>query len=582
MKILLVHPGDDAQRAPWSNGAWDKIVDLGLTGHKSYKAWTDQFHCPVTVLESLQTGFEPLRQVRRLMNFGAGRLMDEHGLDWWELLSLMLHGELETFIRLRHFVETLRPGDDLYVSRPGLHSSLLSYLLPGRVNVVGPGEPARKHNLAHYLQACRRLSPSQILDVLCDKYDPGYQFRGRLFRKPKPAQGPVVLLPTAYVNVSRTGIAYANTFPDENFLLIATRGSGWMRNLPHNVAAARLSHYASLRNRSMENQSLLRKSRTLLDELNEVPEFEALNSVGCLNLFPRWLKHGFEVRDAWLNVLHREPVQAVLCADDSNPYTRIPLLLAQVRGIPNVACHHGALDGRYFFKRIHADVIWAKGRMEQDYLVGKCGVPPERVEIAAPAFTEIRTNRSSFPQSEGSHILFLSEPYEDSGGRACEFYLDILPSLAELALANGRKLIVKLHPAESKHERTRMIDRVLHGEQRTVVQLVSGPLTEDLLAQAWFGITILSTVAMECAIRGIPCFLCKWLEAGPYGYVDQFIRFQVGIGLNDPGEIARIPEYLRNHSGSATVQEDCWQPAAPGRLRELLASSGQVYATAAS
>jgi hypothetical protein len=99
---------------------------------------------------------------------------------------------------------------------------------------------------------------------------------------------------------------------------------------------------------------------------------------------------------------------------------------------------------------------------------------------------------------------------------------------------------------------------------------VSGPLTEDLLAKAWFGITILSTVAIECAIRGIPCFLCKWLESWPYGYVEQFIRFGIGIGLNDPSEIGKIPDYLQQHRPGADILENCWQPAASGRLRELL------------
>ena len=32
------------------------------------------------------------------------------------------------------------------------------------------------------------------------------------------------------------------------------------------------------------------------------------------------------------------------------------------------------------FKRAHADVVLAKGKMEQDYLVRVCGVPRARVE----------------------------------------------------------------------------------------------------------------------------------------------------------------------------------------------------------
>jgi len=140
---------------------------------------------------------------------------------------------------------------------------------------------------------------------------------------------------------------------------------------------------------------------------------------------------------------------------------------------------------------------------------------------------------------------------------------------------------VKLHPAESERERASMVARILSARQQTATRVVSGPLTEDLLAEAWFGITILSTVAFECAVRGIPCFLCKWLEFWPYGYVEQFIRFGAGIGLNDPSEIEKIPAYLQQYPLSAHVKENCWQPAAAGRLRELLSASGNACTTAA-
>ena len=167
-----------------------------------------------------------------------------------------------------------------------------------------------------------------------------------------------------------------------------------------------------------------------------------------------------------------------------------------------------------------------------------------------------------------------------SGGRAEEFYRDVLPQLADLALATGRELIVKLHPAESKNERARLLARVLSIEQKRSARIVDGPLTEDLLEKAWFGITITSTVAMECAIRGIPCFLCKWLEFWPYGYIEQFNRFGVGRSLNDPSEIDKIPEYLQQHAVRADVSATCWQPAAAGRLRQLLTTPREAYITA--
>lgn len=582
MKILLLHSEDDPEKGPWSNLPWDHIVDLGLGGANSFARWSDKFQCPVTTLGSLRNGFDVFRRVRDLLGLGSGKLLDEHGLDWWELMSILLHGELETLILLQRLLHTLGSEDEVYLSRPGLHANLLRGLLTPRVKVFPLRPVAQKSGLAYYVRVLRKLSAAQTVDVFWDKYDLGYQFRARLVSRRAPSQRPVVLVPTAYVNVSRTGLAYANTFQQENFLLVATRRSGWLKDLTKNMAAAWLSSYASLRDRSDENVEIAGRWRTLRKELEGTPEFEILSRLGYLDIFARWLRHGLEVRDAWRNVLDTEPVQAVLCCDDSNPYTRMPMLLAQARGLPNIACHHGALDGRYVFKRTYGDVVWAKGKMEEDYLVRRCGVPRERVEIAAPALpASWGASQVSNRQRSQPHLLFLSEVFEAGGGRAEDFYRDVVPPLADLALATGRQLIVKLHPGESTRERTNILARILSARQKGVMRIISGPLTEDLLAKAWFGITILSTVAVECAIRGIPCFLCKWLESWPYGYVEQFIRYGVGIGLDKPSDIAKISQYLQANPAGADVRENCWQPAAAGRLRQLLTTSCKAYTTVA-
>ncbi len=570
MNILLIHPEDDPEKGPWKNLRWDRIVDLGRGGETNYVSWNRQFRCPMTTLDSLRNRLDDFQQIRDVLGLGCGRLLDEHGLDWWEIMSILLTEEVEALILMQRFASTIGSGDRVQVSRPGLHASILQCLLGGRTRVFPLRRNAKKSGLAHYARVSTRLSAPQLIDVFWDKYDAGYQLRGRLAGKRPPSTRPVVLLPTAYINVSRTGIAYANTFPQENFLLVATRRSGWIRDLPRNVTSAWLSSYASLRDRSDENAQMANAWRSFLKALKGTAEFDMLNRLGYLDIFPRRFRHGLEVRDAWRNVLDTEPVEGVLCADDSNPYTRIPLLLASARGLPNIACHHGALDGRYAFKRIYGDVIWAKGKMEEDYLVRTCGVPAERIEIAAPALpSESQRERSIRPNFQ-KHILFISEPFEATAGRAEGFYQDILPPLAEVALRNGRKLLIKLHPAESKGQRAKMLARVLSPLQRASAHIVSGSLTEDLLANAWFGVTILSTVASECAIRGISCFLCTWLESQSYGYVEQFIRFRVGIGLNSPSEIEKIPQYLQQHPG-ADVFDHCWRSVAPERLKQLMA-----------
>jgi hypothetical protein len=88
---------------------------------------------------------------------------------------------------------------------------------------------------------------------------------------------------------------------------------------------------------------------------------------------------------------------------------------------------------------------------------------------------------------------------------------------------------------------------------------------------------------MECAVRGIPCFLCKWLEAWPHEYVDQFIRFRVGTVLNSPAEIKDIPQLLKQHAvagNNNNLLDEIWHEAEPGRLRELISRQRSLSALA--
>jgi hypothetical protein len=583
MNILLLHPQDNPENGPRVTRHWDRVIDLGIAGKHAYMRWSEKLGCAVTGLNSLRHGLNDFRHVRDLLGRGCGHLIDGHGLDWWEILSILIADEMEAVVVLQRLAESLSDNDNVYVSRPCLHGDILKQLLGARAQVYPLRQKTQGQRIRRYFRMSNRLSGSQMIDIFWDKYDVGYQFRSRFSRRRQQSRRPVVLLPTAYVNVSRTGVAYANMLPQEDFLLLATRRSGWMQELPPNVAAARLSSYASLRDRSAEIADIEEKWRDLRRELMEIPELQVLNELGYLTRFSRRFRQGIEIRDAWSNVLDNEPVKAVFCADDSNAHTRIPLLLARQRGLPTIACHHGALDGQNFYKRLYADSVLAKGAMEKDYLVRSCGVPAEKVRMAAPVMQVCsKSEKQSTAETTQQHILFISEPCEVAGGRAEEFYRDVLPPLADLALRTGRKLIVKLHPAESKIDRAGIVARVLRPDQQCATEIVDGPLTEELLAKAWFGITVLSTVATECAVRGIPCFLCRWLDFVPYGYLDQFIRFGVGVGLSDPQEIAQIPEYIAHRGVDAHAVENFWQPATAEQLKKMLTCRTNSLASAAS
>jgi len=570
MRVLLINPEDELQDGRWASQRWDRVVDLGRAGVESYDRAAASFGCPVTPLNTLRENFKEMRKVRELLGLGMGRLNDKFGLDWWELTSILVHQQLETVIVLREFVDTLGPLDVVHISRPGFQAEVLRLALGPLVRVF-PWQGSRyKRAARHYIQVLKKFPVRQLLEIFWDKTDPGYQFRGAFNGKRMPCSGPLVLLPSGYINVSRTGVAYVGSLPETRFLLVATRRSGWIRNPPPNVSQTWLRRYASVRvpARTLECSDLTERWDALRSELKTFPEFKTLDQLGGFEEFPGRFALGLEMRDAWRNVLDAEPVRAVICADDSNPYTHIPLLLAKEKGLPTIACHHGALDGRYMFKRNHADVVLVKGKMERDYLVRLCGVPPDRVEVGAPNFPADLKQESR--QDTRPYIVLFSEAYEVAGGRALDFYQDILPPLADLALSEGRELIVKLHPSESLAERRRVMAQILRPEQQRVTRVVVGALQTEMLNKTWFGITILSTVAVECALRGIPCFLCGWLESWPYGYVDQFTRFDVGIRLNEPGEIRQIPATLSCHKASGAVRENCWSPIETQRLRALL------------
>lgn len=569
MQILLLHPEDDLQEGPWASRQWDRVIDLGKAGEESYASAAKTFGCAVDGLGEFRQDFSEMRRVRELMGLGLNRLNDSFGLDWWELTSIHIHQQFEAAFLMAQLAKTLGPNDEVQVSRPCFQADVLRLAIGFRLHTFVRAESQQRRGLRHYLKVSRKFPTAQLLEILWDKTDSGYQIRGALSARPKPQTDGVVLLPTAYGNVSRTATAYAESLPDVRFLLVATRRSGWMKNRPANVSAAWLRQYASVRDRSREaeHRDLVQRWRQLQSDMNAVPEFRVLSELGTFEAVPQQLATGLEIRDAWRNVFDSEPITGVICADDSNPSTHIPLLLAKHRGVPAIACHHGALDGRYMFKRNHADVLLAKGRMEEDYLVRQCGVPGKNIEIGAPL---LRGSPQQNAPAGKSSIVFFSEGYEVSGGRTLSFYQDILPALADLALAEGKKLVIKLHPSESLAERTGFVQQILTAKQQQISSVVGGLLTEEILDDAWFGVTVMSTVVVECGIRGIPCFLCPWLESWPYGYVAQFGRFEAGIPIGSREKISEIPAILRKYKGHARICENCWTEIDPQRLRSLL------------
>lgn len=574
MRVLLLHSEDSALSGPWVGQKWDAIFDLARSGWAACERWSVAFGCPVKPVDGLREGYSDLRRVRDVMRAGIGRLVDGEGLDWWELTSMLIHQRLENLVLLWTLADELPRDAEFWITRNGFEAEALRFRVGSRLGVISTPRSNAATAIGRYLSRLWQLPLTQVAQTAGDKYDAGYRIRRHFHRAPRTADEPAVLVPSSYVNMSRTGVSCAQLLPGKAFLLVATRRSGWLPKTPGNVRQEWLASYAQ-NAQAGEISQLRHQWASLKKELCEVPELAALEQAGILDGFPRYFADGVAIRNAWLRLLTIESVSAVLCCDDSNPHTHIPLLLAKKRGLPTVACHHGALDGRYLFKRAHADVILAKGTMEQDYLVHTCGLDPSMVQIgafSAPGFQGEKHGTRDW-------IVFFSEPYEMTGGRTDEIYRDLLPGMVHLGKQAGKKVVVKLHPSENVRNRQRMARAVLSQEEFAAVEWLTGGFGAKLLQNTWFGLTVQSSVAMECMVHGVPCFVCDWLDLWPYGYLGQFRKFGVGIALRSPQEIARIPQILETYSPDRKLVERCWVPICPDRLEAIL--SGRVAEEAA-
>lgn len=509
-------------------------MDFGIAGPQTYKRWRERVGCEVEPCPSLDRS--DFANLRAIYESGLGHVVDRQGLDWWDLTWLRWLDPLMEVQQAAKFVSTLGSSDELFVA-PGRYAPMLDALAPGRVRRIGAPDAKRQWKS---LKSLRRLTFAQVLEVLGDKYDGDYRWRRLIAPRIARCSSPLVLLPSAYGNASRTALTMAASLPEQEFLLVTTRRSACVNPLPSNVNCAPLASYAVATPDRNEIQALLGRWEGLLELLSERLEPAFLRKSGGFDTFPLYLHEGIAVRNCWARVLDREPVVSVLCADEKNPYTRIPILLAQKRQIPTVGCHHGALDGRYLFTDVCADQFLAKGEMEWEYLVDVCGVPKAKVRRSS----ERAPSQVIGTRTRGKLIVFFSEPYELSHCRAAAVYSETLSPLARIAKEQRRELVIKLHPFESLRHRRQLVEQVLPPGEQGAVRFVGGPLTEELMDQTWFGITVTSSAAIDCAKRGIPAFLCLWLDRYGFGYGEHFTKFGAAMPLRSAEEIGEIPMRL--------------------------------------
>ncbi len=579
MRVLLLHPDDDFHGS-WTRQHWDSVIDVGRAPKSFYDERSAALGCPVFSIFDLAVEMDDLQIWRHLLAPGMGHVVDRFGIDWWDVISLLLQPELQDVRLALRLAEKLQGCRTLAVSRPSVMAEAVRAQLGIPLQVLHGG--LRKRLVRSVLRrgrAVANLTFEQLRQVVYDKYDPHYRWRRKLapvqLPRSKSKSEPLVLLATAYSNVTRTAISYARILPEQKFLLVLARESAAVSPVPANVETAGLAGFASESCDRDELRKLEGCWKQLEQALQEHPAFRLPVHLEILKKGRRWLRWGMAVRDAWMRVFETRAVVGCLSADDSNPYTRIPLLLAEQRGIPAVACHHGALDCRMAFKNPRFSNYLAKGEMERDYLERICGIEASRIRIGAATPVETQLAASPAAETGQAHehapvITFFTEPYEADFWRVEAIYREVLPRLCSAARRSGKTVVLKLHPFESSRQRRSLVKRILSEDDRKLVTITDAPLSGEILRQTWCAVTVESTVAFECASAGVPVFLCGWLRYAYAGYAPQYVRFGVGRMLEVPDDLLRIPDMARASVPGADTARRLVQPISPEALSEVL------------
>jgi hypothetical protein len=578
-RVLLLHPDDDPSSFPQLK--WSLIVDLGRAPESTYQSWGRHLACPVMSLFDLAEEPDDLHCTRELLERGMGDAVDSFGIDWWDVLAQSIVPQIQQLILLRRLAAMIAPGTDVYSTRSHFLASALQVLIGGKLVVLQGRRRRPFQAVRHYVDALQQLDFAQFTQVLQDKFDPLHKVRRLIAGPSKNSTHPSVLLPSAYVNVSRTAVAYAAMLPDVEFLLLTARNNGRLGALSANVRHASLDGYFSSVDEG--EAALLGQAcrRLRLRLASSGAEFEIAEASGVLAILESRLTWGLAVRDAWTAVFDSEKITACLCADDSNPYSRLPLIIAKNRGIPALACHHGALDNRMAIKKPHADVYLAKSEMERDYLVRVCRVAKERIVTGAPACLQTLARPRNPTPAPAGWLVFFTEPYHSSGWRTGEIYRELLPKLLTLGCDSGLELIFKLHPFESMAGHRRTLRRYLDSSAAQQIRIITGPTTAELWQNAKCAVTVQSSVALECSTRGIPIFLCGWLADPCAGYVQQFERFEIGRVLRSPQELDQVPHWIASPR-QLEPQNNSPETMDPETLHQLLSGAYSCLAAASA
>src|SRR5713101_6528944 len=124
MRVLLLHP-DDAFHGPWTSQHWDSVIDLGRAPKSFYDERSAALGCPVSSVFDLAHEVEDLQIWRDLLQPGFGYVVDRFGIDWWDVISLVLQSELQDVKLALRLADKLSGCSTLATSRPSATADAL-------------------------------------------------------------------------------------------------------------------------------------------------------------------------------------------------------------------------------------------------------------------------------------------------------------------------------------------------------------------------------------------------------------------------------------------------------------------------
>src|SRR5207245_8186827 len=125
-------------------------------------------------------GVEDLKLVRETLSAGQGRLVDEEGIDWWNLTALLIAPQVEAMLTWRRVAAQIPARADLWATRAGWPGNAIAFLLGGEVQTFSGSVATRlARRVGHYGGVFHRFSAAQVEEIFLDKYDRGYEWRSR-------------------------------------------------------------------------------------------------------------------------------------------------------------------------------------------------------------------------------------------------------------------------------------------------------------------------------------------------------------------------------------------------------------------